>query len=121
MSDHSIEPGTAGELTTEHYGLLIEYTPPARESAFTEPLRRQVVVDELRRWIYEGQRRVEVIDMTPSGAFVGVGHHMDADTPVAVLRRVRKPRRKAWGAGALKPGDTWEALADSLYREETKR
>lgn len=96
----------AGELTTEHYGRLVSWQPSARPDG-TLPTRRNAVCDELRRWAYQGRRRVEITDLTPDGAFAGRSFHLDADTPVVVHQRVRKPRRRPWGVGALRPGETW--------------
>lgn len=101
---------TAGELTTEHYGLLIAFEPEPHEGGFAR--RREIVCDELRRWIYDGQRRVGITDFTTSGSFIGTEHHLSAETPVTVLRRIRKARKRPWGKGALKPGETWADIEE---------
>ena len=107
---------TAGDLTTEHYGLEISFD---RENTFTGGMmRRTVVCDELRRWVYRGQRRVEVTDMSPVDGFVGTAHMLDAETPVTVHRRIRKARKRPWGKGALKPGEQWPAEVRSTDTAE---
>lgn len=103
------EATTAGELTTEHYGLLIEWQPPAHNDGFLPP-RISAVCDELRRWVHNGSRRVEVADMTPGDFYAGHAWHLDADTPIVILRRVKKARRRPWGKGALKPGESWASV-----------
>lgn len=96
---------TAGDLTTEHYGHEVSFE---RENTFTGGMiRRTVVCDELRRWIYRGRRRVEISDMNPVDGFVGTAYMVDAERPVTVHRRIRKARKRPWGKGALKPGATW--------------
>ena len=105
------EASTFAELTTEHYGLLIEWQPPQHGDGFLPP-RKQAVCDELRRWIYNGTRRVEVTDMTPRDGFIGRAWHLDADTPVVILRRFRKARKRPWSKLALKPGDRWSVLEE---------
>lgn len=112
------EQTTAGDLTTEHYGFLITFESPPRAGGFA-PLRREIVCDELRRWIYNGQRRVGITDFTPSGAFIGTEHHLSAETPVTVLRRIRKARKRPWGKGALKPGETWADIEGIDHDDHT--
>lgn len=110
---------TAGELTTEHYGLAVSFQPPKREDGFLPPVRT-VVCDEIRRWVHQGQRQVEIIDLTPHGSFRGTGHHITADTPVRIGDRVRKARKRPWGIGALKPGEQWPT-ADVVGQEGEQR
>lgn len=103
------EARSFGDLTTEHYGLLVEWQPPAHPDGFL-PMRRSAVCDELRRWVHNGVRRVEMIDLTPDELFAGKSWSLDADTPVTVLRRIRKARKRPWGKGALKHGEQWSMV-----------
>lgn len=97
---------TAADLTTEHYGLQVSYWRPAT-SLFPE-VRHTIVIDEIRRFVSRGTPRVEVIDMSnPRGQIVGDAYFLDGSTPVVLGRRIRKARRRPWGKGAMKPGETW--------------
>lgn len=101
------EATTAGDLTTEHYGLEVSWE---YENGFTgTTMRRTIICDELRRWVHEGRRRVEISDLTPVEGFVGTAYAVDAETPITITRRVKKPRKRPWGKGALKPGEDWPA------------
>lgn len=112
MSEHGWPAAaTAGDLTTEHYGLLVTWERLPREGDFTAPVRRSAVVDELRRWVNEEGRQVGITDMTPQGAAIGTEHHLPASTPITIERRIRKARRRPWSKAALNPGEMWPALS----------
>jgi hypothetical protein len=92
---------TAGDLTPEHYGLEITYLPAPAIGDVTAPFRKTVVVDELRRWNYNGVDRVGVSDFTPNGGFMGTEYNLPASTEVTVGARVRKARKKPWSKSAI--------------------
>lgn len=96
---------TAGDLTTDHYGLVVSWQPAEHDDIL--PPRRTAVCDELRRFVVDGIRWVEISDMTPAGGFVGTAYHLDAATPVEVGRRVRKARKRPWSKFAMRQGETW--------------
>ncbi len=92
MSETAIGTLTAADLTPEHYGLLVSWEVTTEYGT----VLREAVCEELRRWVYKGQRRVEIIDFTPNGPWVGEAHTLDGNTRVGVGRRINKPRRRRW-------------------------
>jgi len=94
---------TAGDLTPDHYGLTVSYTPLFGPGAMTAPFRKTIVLDELRQWHYKGELHVGMSDFTPSGSFMGTEYSVTGSTPVTVGARVRKARKRPWSKAAMAP------------------
>lgn len=75
---------TAAELGPEHHGWYIDIPDPTLVTG-----RRAVTVCGVRKWAYDGQLRVGILDRTDTGPYYGVEHHVPGNA-VCTVRRVFK-------------------------------
>lgn len=93
MSEQSAEndvPLRAGDLGPEHHGWLVKYAvEPDSRSSLPGPSTRTVTLIGVRRWAYEGIEYVGVL-ADESGPFRGTEYRLLAETPVTLVRHIRR-------------------------------